>query len=77
MTTESNTPDFPPTSDPEHLSRLRSLVERVMSDGKISQDEADELRAALMADGQITLDEMEVIRAVMREQLGDGHLEFE
>jgi uncharacterized tellurite resistance protein B-like protein len=66
-----------PQDDPAHLSRLRSLVERVMADGKISSEEADELRAALIADGQITSDEVEVIRTVMREQLGDGHLEFE
>lgn len=63
--------------DPEHLSRLRSLVQRVMADGKISPHEADELRAALIADGQITPDEMELIRTVMRENIGDGHLEFE
>jgi tellurite resistance protein len=48
-----------------------------MADGKISSEEADELRTALIADGQITPDEVEVIRTVMREQLGDGHLEFE
>jgi len=66
-----------PQEDPAHLSRLRSLVERVMADGKISPQEADELRTAIIADGQITPDEVEVIRTVMREQLGDGHLEFE
>ncbi|HEY9888262.1 MAG TPA: hypothetical protein V6D02_07655 [Candidatus Obscuribacterales bacterium] len=66
-----------PSDDPAHLSQLRSLVERVMADGKISADEADELRAALIADGQITPDEMDIIRTVMREQLGDGHLKFE
>jgi hypothetical protein len=48
-----------------------------MADGKISLEEADELRTAIIADGKITPDEVEVIRTVMREQLGDGHLEFE
>lgn len=65
------------TDDPEHLVQLRSLVQRVMEDGKISSEEAAELRAALIADGQITSDELEVIRTVMREQLGDQPLEIE
>lgn len=67
----------PAADDPNHLSRLRSLVDRVMADGKISPTEAHELRAALMADGQITLDEMDVIRAAMKAHLGDQPLEFE
>ncbi|NEQ43230.1 MAG: hypothetical protein F6K00_06580 [Leptolyngbya sp. SIOISBB] len=66
-----------PSDDPQHLSRLRSLVERVMADGKISAAEAAEIRAALMADGQVTSDEMALIRTVMKDYLGDGPLEFE
>ncbi|RZM77749.1 hypothetical protein [Leptolyngbya iicbica] len=66
-----------PPDDPQHLSRLRSLIERVMADGKISAAEATELRAALIADGQVTPDEMDLIRTVMKKHLGDGHLEFE
>jgi len=48
-----------------------------MADGKISAAEATELRAALIADGQVTPDEMELMRTVMKQHLGDGHLEFE
>ncbi len=62
---------------PNYLLQLRSLLERVMADGRISPEEAQELRTALMADGQITADEVDLIRQVMREQLKDGHLEFE
>lgn len=76
-----NAPDSsslpPPADDPQHLSRLRSLVERVMADGKISAAEAAELRAALIADGQVTPDEMALIRTVMKDSLGDEPLEFE
>ncbi|MEM9007471.1 MAG: hypothetical protein AAGE59_28595 [Cyanobacteria bacterium P01_F01_bin.86] len=76
MTTEStNSPQIAP-DDPESLAKLRSLVERVMADGKISPEEADEIRDALIEDGQITLDEIEVIRTVMREKLGDAPLKF-
>ncbi len=67
----------PPSDDPQHLSRLQSLIERIMADGKISASEATELRAALIADGQVSPDEMELIRTVMKKYLGDGHLEFE
>ncbi|MGD1905947.1 MAG: hypothetical protein ACFB0C_08140 [Leptolyngbyaceae cyanobacterium] len=63
--------------DPEHLSDLRSLVQRVMADGKISRQEAQQLRAALFADGQLTPDELEVVRKAMRENLGDNPLEFD
>ncbi|MEO1095450.1 MAG: hypothetical protein AAFX01_11180 [Cyanobacteria bacterium J06638_28] len=77
MELESKEPDQTVTDDSEHLARLRSLVQRVMEDGKISSEEALELRAALMADGKITPDELDIIRTVMREQLGDQPLEFE
>ena len=77
MTSQSLQSNSPLQDDPDHLANLRSLVERVMADGKISLEEADELRAALIADGQITPDEIEVIRTVMREKLGDRPLEFE
>jgi uncharacterized tellurite resistance protein B-like protein len=77
MASESTSSNQPPQDDPEHLSRLRSLIERVMADGRISSQEAAELRAALIADGQITPDEIAIIQTVMREQLGDRHLEFE
>lgn len=77
MTSQSPSSDSPLQDDPHHLANLRSLVERVMADGKISPAEANELRAALIADGQITPDEVDVIRTVIRAQLGDRHLEFE
>lgn len=73
MTTASE----PFKDDPQHLAWLRSLVERVMEDGKISEDEANEIRAALIADGKITLDEVDIIRTVMQERLGEHPLEFE
>ncbi|MGD1929642.1 MAG: hypothetical protein ACFB12_12090 [Leptolyngbyaceae cyanobacterium] len=72
----ANLPSMP-ADDGQHLSRLRSLVERVMADGKISADEAQELRDALMADGHISADEVDLIRTVMQQQLKDRHLEFE
>lgn len=77
MTSELTNDHGPFKDDPRHLAELRSLVERVMADGKISESEAEELRAILIADGQITLDEVDVIRAVMQERLGDRPLEFE
>ena len=77
MASESLSSNPPPQDDPEHLAQLRSLVERVIADGKISAQEAKEIRAALIADGQITPDEIAVIQTVMRAHLGDRHLEFE
>lgn len=75
----SESTNFPQvsTDNPEHLANLRLLVERVMADGKISPEEADELRAALIADGQVTSDEIDVIRKVIHERLGDEPLKFE
>ncbi|MGF1459371.1 MAG: hypothetical protein ACFBSG_10130 [Leptolyngbyaceae cyanobacterium] len=77
MTTHVSDSQSPAPDDSQHLADLRSLVERVMADGKISSDESAELRAALMADGQITPDEIALIRAVMKAQLGNQHLELE
>lgn len=77
MASEQKDPNQPFKDDPQHLAELRSLIERVMEDGKISESEAEELRAALMEDGRITLDEVDVIRTAMYEHLGDKPLEFE
>jgi len=77
MAVSPSSAQTPSPDDPHHLANLRSLVARVMADGKISAAEAAELRTALMADGQITPEEIEVIRAVMKTHLGDSHLEFE
>lgn len=77
MTSQSShaDPPSPPQDDSRHLTRWRSLVKRIMADSKISPGEADELRVALTANnGRVTVD---IIRRVVREQLGDGHLEFE
>jgi uncharacterized tellurite resistance protein B-like protein len=76
MTDPAN-PTPPGTDDPAHLSKLQLLVQRVMADGKISREEAQQLRSALFADGQLTPDELEVVRSVMREHLGDNPLEFD
>jgi tellurite resistance protein len=48
-----------------------------MADGKISPEEAQQLRSALFADGQLTPDELEVVRKTMRETLGDNPLAFD
>lgn len=77
MMSESVNLNQPFKDDPEHLANLRALVQQVMADGKITQDEADQIRALLIEDGQITLDEIDVIRTAMREKLGDAPLTFE
>lgn len=77
MAADPNDPNRSASDDPAHLSRLRSLIQRVMADGKISREEAQQLRSALFADGQLTPDELEVVRKAMRDRLGDAHLEFD
>lgn len=63
--------------DAEHLKRLRQLVEDAIADGKLSNTEMNDIRAALFADGKLTLEEMEVVRDTMKAHLGEKPLEFE
>lgn len=63
--------------DAEHLKRLRQLVEGAIADGKLSNTEMNDIRAALFADGKLTLEEMEVVRDTMKAYLGEKPLEFE
>lgn len=63
--------------DPEHLARLKQLVENAIADGKLTMQEMNEIRDALMADGKLTLEEMELVRDVMRQKLGDAPLAFD
>lgn len=63
--------------DPEHLARLKTLVEDAIADGKLSMTEMNAIREALMADGKLTLEEMELVREVMKAKLGEAPLEFD
>ena len=52
------------SDDLEALARLRSLIEHVMAEDKISPEKTIE-------DGRITLDVIGIVCCVMRQKLGD------
>jgi uncharacterized membrane protein YebE (DUF533 family) len=60
-----------------HLAKLRQMVEAALADGKISQDEIQNIRAYIHADRKVTVDELRTINTTIRDLLGDGNLEYD
>jgi uncharacterized membrane protein YebE (DUF533 family) len=59
-----------------HLAKLKQMVEAALADGKVSQDEIQNIRAYIHADHKVTVDELRTINTTIRELLGDGTLEY-
>lgn len=59
-----------------HLAKLKQMVEAALADGRVSQDEIQNIRAYIHADHKVTVDELRTINTTIRELLGDGALEY-
>lgn len=59
------------------LEKLRAIVERAIADGKLSQEEQQEIRAAIFADGKVTPEELTMVREIIKEKLGEAELEYD
>ena len=59
-----------------HLAKLKQMVEAALADGRVSQDEIQNIRAYIHADHKVTIDELRTINTTIRELLGDGTLEY-
>ena len=60
-----------------HLAKLKQMVEAALTDGKVSQDEIQNIRAYIHADHKVTVDELRTINTTVRELLGEGVLEYD
>ncbi|WP_013321583.1 hypothetical protein [Gloeothece verrucosa] len=74
-----NRPNSQPISaeDLQSLEKLKSLIERVIADGKVSKDEMDSIKYCIRANGKITPQELELCQRLIWDKISTGELTYE
>jgi GAF domain-containing protein len=60
-----------------HLEELRELVSHAIANGRLSQDEMQDIRSLINADHKVTYEELRTVHQTIREFLGDAVLEYD
>ena len=66
----------PSPEDLENVDKLKAVIERAIADGKLSQDEVQQIKTAAWANGKITPQELELVRTLVKDKLQSGELEW-
>ncbi|CCQ64535.1 hypothetical protein [Crocosphaera watsonii] len=61
------------TADP---NKLKKMIERVLSDGRLSRQEDEDIKAAIAADNKVTGEEMKLYRE-LQQMVFKGELKME
>jgi hypothetical protein len=61
----------------ESLKQLQTVIDQVISDGKVSKYEMDLISRAISADGKILVEEVELVRLCIREKIRKGLLTYD
>ncbi|HEY9764278.1 MAG TPA: hypothetical protein V6D07_17245 [Trichocoleus sp.] len=61
----------------QHLAKLKSCVEQVLADGKLSLADKDRIWQLIFENGQATVEELRAVSDTIREGLGNAALEFD
>ena len=66
-------PNAKPLSPEEiaHLGKLKSVVEKMLEDGKFSTYEVERIRSILWADGKVTYEELRTVHETIKSVMGD------
>lgn len=76
---EIHKPNAQPLSSEEiaHLEKLKSVVEKAMEDGKLSQSEVSQIKSLMWADGKITSEELRTLHTTIKSVMGHEAPNFE
>lgn len=61
----------------QELENLKQVVEKAISDGVLTQEERNEITAAMKADGKVTFEELEMVRQLVCDKVASGELKAE
>ena len=59
------------------LEKLQVQIERAVADGKISNQEMEDIKRAMLADGKVTVEELELYRILVTDRIVAGEVEYE
>ena len=61
----------------QELENLKQVIEKAIADGVLTQDERNEITAAMKADGKVTFEELEMVRQFVCAKVASGELQTE
>lgn len=71
----------PTAEELQKLERLKTIIERAMTDGKITSDEYQKIKSEIYSRGKSSTEqfyrEIELYRSLVQEKLEKGELEYE
>ncbi len=62
--------------DPQHLQKLREMIERALRDAKVSKKEIDDIKAFMNADNKVTTEESKLFRE-LQEKIWSGEIQID
>ena len=67
----------PTQEETRQLEKLQVQIERAVADGKISNQEMEDIKRAMLADGKVTVEELELYRILVIDRIVAGEVEYE
>jgi uncharacterized membrane protein YebE (DUF533 family) len=67
----------PTQEETRQLEKLQVQIERAVADGKISNQEMEDIKRAMLADGKVTVEELELYRILVTDRIVAGEVEYE
>ena len=67
----------PTQEETRQLEKLQVQIERAVADGKISNQEMEDIKRAMLADGKVTVEELELYRIWVTDRIVAGEVEYE
>ena len=67
----------PTQEETRQLEKLQVQIERAVADGKISNQEMEDIKRAMMADGKVSVEELELYRILVTDRIVAGEVEYE
>lgn len=71
-----NTPE-PTPEQLKELEKLKAIIEHATTDGKISESEAETIKAAIRSDKKVTFEELSLVRELIYNKIDRGELQWE
>lgn len=77
MKIERPNANSPTPEELQDLARLKTAIEQVIANGKVSKAECERIKGIMWADGKITPEELELCRTMIYNKISNGELEWE
>jgi hypothetical protein len=67
----------PTPEETRQLEKPQVQIERAVADGKISNQEMEDIKKSMLADRKVTVEELELYRILVTDRIVAGEVEYE